>query len=142
MQHSPPADPLFPTRTGRHLSRDAIEHRISRYRTLAVEACPSMKTKHLTMHTLRHSAAMRLLEAGVDVTVIALWLGHEQPATTANIYLHADMTQKEQPSHAWPRRGPPPAATSLPTRCWRSSKPSDYADLRSRDHCDLRPRSA
>ncbi len=48
------------------------------------------------MHTLRHSAAMRLLEAGVDVTVIALWLGHEQPATTANIYLHADMTQKEQ----------------------------------------------
>ncbi len=91
-----PTDPLFPTRTGRHLSRDAIEHRISRYRTLAVEACPSMKTKHLTMHTLRHSAAMRLLEAGVDVTVIALWLGHEQPATTANIYLHADMTQKEQ----------------------------------------------
>jgi site-specific recombinase XerD len=90
-----PTDPLFPTRTGRHLSRDAIEHRISRYSTLAADACPSMKNKHVTMHTLRHSAAMRLLEAGVDVTVIALWLGHEQPATTANIYLHADMTQKE-----------------------------------------------
>ena len=90
-------NPLFPTRTGRHLSRDAIEHRITRYRTLAAEACPSMKTKHITMHTLRHSAAMRLLEAGVDVIMIALWLGHEQPATTANLYLHADMTQKEQP---------------------------------------------
>ena len=109
-------DPLFPTRTGRHLSRDAIEHRISRYRALATQACPSMRIKHITMHTLRHSAAMRLLEAGVDVTVIALWLGHEQPATTANIYLHADMTQKEEaiarvaPPGTTPGRYRPPDA--------------------------------
>ncbi len=47
------------------------------------------------MHTLRHTAAMRLLLAGNDVTVIALWLGHEQISTT-NIYLHADMTHKQQ----------------------------------------------
>ena len=48
------------------------------------------------MHTLRHSAAMRLLESGTDVTVIALWFGHENPSTTARIYLHADMTQKQK----------------------------------------------
>jgi len=47
------------------------------------------------MHTLRHTAAMRLLESGTDVTVIALWLGHEQLAT-AQLYLHADMNQKER----------------------------------------------
>ena len=71
-----PTDPLFPTSTGIHLSRDAIEHRIARYTTTARENCPSLRTKHVTAHTLRHSAAMALLEAGVDVTVIALWLGH------------------------------------------------------------------
>lgn len=98
------ADPLFPTRTGKRLSRDAIERRLARYRPLAAEACPSMKSKHITMHTLRHSAAMRLLEAGTDITVIALWLGHEQPATTAKIYLHADMTHKQQ---ALDRLAPP-----------------------------------
>lgn len=90
------SDPLFPTRTGRRLSRDAIEHRLARYRATAAQDCPSLRAKKVTMHTLRHSAAMRLLESGTDVTVIALWLGHEQPATTAQVYLHADMTQKEQ----------------------------------------------
>ncbi|MGI8869338.1 MAG: tyrosine-type recombinase/integrase, partial [Mycobacteriales bacterium] len=55
-------------------------------------ACPD---KHVTAHTLRHTCAMRLLLHGVDVAVIALWLGHAQVSTT-NIYLHADMNQKEQ----------------------------------------------
>ena len=91
-----PADPLFPTVTGRRLSHDAVEHRLARHLVTARAACPSLRTKRVGMHTLRHSAAMRLLEAGTDVTVIALWLGHEQPSTTANIYLHADMTQKER----------------------------------------------
>ena len=90
-----PTDPLFPTSTGTHLSRDAIEHRIACYTTTARENCPSLRTKHVTAHTLRHSAAMALLEAGVDVTVIALWLGHEQSSTT-EIYLHADMSQKQR----------------------------------------------
>lgn len=90
-----PSDPLFPTLTGRRLSRDAIEHRIAHYVSRAGQVCPSIRTKQVTAHTLRHTAAMRLLLAGVDVTVIALWLGHEQVSTT-NIYLHADMSQKER----------------------------------------------
>ena len=91
-----PCDPLFPTNTGTHLSRDAVEHRLARHLATARAACASLRTKRVGMHTLRHSAAMRLLESGTDVTVIALWLGHEQPSTTAHIYLHADMTQKER----------------------------------------------
>jgi integrase/recombinase XerD len=90
-----PHDPLFPTRTGARLSHDAIEYRLAQHLALARQACPSLRDKHVTMHTLRHTAAMRLLEAGIDVAVIALWLGHEQLAT-ANIYLHADMAQKER----------------------------------------------
>jgi integrase/recombinase XerD len=90
-----PTDPLFPTSTGRRLSRDAIEHRLAHTTTTARQRCPSLKGKRVTAHTLRHTAAMRLLTAGVDITVIALWLGHEQIATT-NIYLHADMTHKER----------------------------------------------
>jgi integrase/recombinase XerD len=90
-----PRDPLFPTNTGKHLSRDAIERRLARHLIVAAKTCPSLKRKRVTMHTLRHTAAMRLLLSGNDVTVIALWLGHEQISTT-NVYLHADMTQKQK----------------------------------------------
>jgi integrase/recombinase XerD len=90
-----PHEPLFPTRTGTRLSRDAVEHRLAIHLRAAATLCPPLKTKHITMHTLRHTAAMRLLLAGNDITVIALWLGHEQISTT-NIYLHADMTHKQQ----------------------------------------------
>jgi site-specific recombinase XerD len=108
-----PTNPLFPTTTGKHLSRDAIERRLARHLSTATDSCPSLKNKHVTMHTLRHTAAMRLLLAGNDVTVIALWLGHEQISTT-NIYLHADMTHKQQaidraePLDAKPGRYRPP----------------------------------
>ena len=79
------------------------------------DAARRSRAKRVTMHTLRHTAAMRLLLAGNDVTVIALWLGHEQIATT-NIYLHADMTHKQQaidrtePLAAKPGRYRPPDA--------------------------------
>lgn len=89
-----PDTALFTTSTGRTLSRDAIEHRIQHTINVAATSCPSLIGKRVTMHTLRHTAAMRLLHAGVDTTIIALWLGHEQIVTT-NIYLHADMTLKE-----------------------------------------------
>jgi len=88
-------DPLFPTRTGRELSRDAVEHRLAVYVERAQHACPSLANKRVTAHVLRHSCAMRLLEAGVDTTVIALWLGHEQVETTG-IYLHAELGIKER----------------------------------------------
>lgn len=90
-----PGDPLFPTRTGTRLSRDAIERRLAHHLALARTARLSLRAKRVTMHTLRHTAAMRLLLAGNDITVIALWMGHEQIATT-NIYLHADMTHKQR----------------------------------------------
>ena len=108
-----PNEPLFATSTGKRLSRDAIEHRLAHYVGLAQATCPSLAAKRISMHTLRHTAAMRLLLAGNDVTVIALWLGHEQLATT-NIYLHADMSHKQEaidrvtPLPAKPGRYRPP----------------------------------
>src|SRR6266496_1789300 len=110
-----PDDPLFPTRTGARLSRDAVEHRLAKYTATACASCPSLRGKHVTTHTLRHTAAMRLLHAGIDITVIALWLGHEQIAT-AQTYLHADLTQKEPaiarviPPSTRPGRYQPPGA--------------------------------
>jgi site-specific recombinase XerD len=90
-----PSDPLFPTRTGRPLSRDALEHRLAIHANAAAAACPSLSAKRVTAHTLRHTAAMQLLHAGVDTSVIALWLGHEKVDTT-QIYLHADLAIKER----------------------------------------------
>ncbi len=90
-----PTEPLFPTSTGRRLSRDAVERRLAHHTAAARQRCPSLQSKRITAHTLRHTAAMRLLTAGVDITIIALWLGHEQISTT-NIYLHADMVHKER----------------------------------------------
>lgn len=94
-EHGGPTEAtLFTSSTGRQLSRDALEHRIHHTIAVAAVSCPSLVDKRVSMHTLRHTAAMRLLHAGVDTTVIALWLGHEQIVTT-NIHLHADMTLKE-----------------------------------------------
>jgi site-specific recombinase XerD len=108
-----PGQPLFPTRTGGALSRDAVEHRIAKHTAAAAARCPSLRSKTITAHTLRHTAAMRLLHAGTDTTVIALWLGHEQAETT-QIYLHADLALKEKalarttPPDAKPGRYRPP----------------------------------
>jgi integrase/recombinase XerD len=90
-----PDEPLFPTRQGRRLSRDALERRLAKHQAVAARACSSLAVKKVTLHVLRHTAAMRLLHAGVDTAVIALWLGHEQVDTTV-IYLHADLALKER----------------------------------------------
>ena len=87
--------PMFPTRTGGRMSRDALERRIAKHTGAAVKRCPSLGGKKVTAHVLRHTAAMRLLQAGVDTSVIALWLGHEQVETT-QVYLHADLRIKER----------------------------------------------
>ena len=90
-----PDDPLFPTRRHTFMSRDALERRIARHVAHAANTCPSLNAKTVTAHVLRHTAAMRLLHAGVDTSVIALWLGHENAETT-QVYLHADMALKER----------------------------------------------
>jgi len=89
------ADPLFPSRRGGPLSRDAVELAVSRHARTAEQRCPSLATKTVSPHVLRHSCAMQLLAAGVDTSVIALWLGHEGVETT-QIYLHADLAIKER----------------------------------------------
>ena len=89
-----PGQALFPGPRGQHLSRDALERRLARHLATATTRCSSLTGKHVTMHTLRHTAAMNLLTAGVDVAVIALWLGHQTTAST-DPYLHADMTIKQ-----------------------------------------------
>jgi site-specific recombinase XerD len=90
-----PGEPLFVTSRGQPLSRDAVALLITRHAATASQSCPSLQAKTITPHTLRHTAAMRLLHAGVDTSVIALWLGHEK-TDTVQIYLHADLSLKER----------------------------------------------
>lgn len=108
-----PGQPLFPTSRGRPLSRDAIALLVSKHADTASHSCPTLHNKTITPHVLRHTAAMNLLHAGVDSTVIALWLGHESVEAT-QIYIHADMKIKEQalarttPPNTTPGRYRPP----------------------------------
>ncbi len=108
-----PTSTVFPTSRGRPLSRDAIEHRLAKYLPIAAHACPTLATKKVTLHVLRHTTAMRLLHADADTAVIALWLGHESIETT-QIYLHADLALKERalakttPPNSTPGRYRPP----------------------------------
>jgi integrase/recombinase XerD len=90
-----PTDPLFPSRRGGALSRDAVERLVAKYTRVATRSCPSLRQKHVTPHVLRHTAAVKLLRAGVDCSVIALWLGHESIEST-QVYLHADLSIKER----------------------------------------------
>jgi integrase/recombinase XerD len=97
-----PADPVFPSSRGGPLSADAVQRLVTRHTATARRACPSLNGKTVTPHTLRHAAAMALLQRGVDLSVIALWLGHESTETT-EVYLHADMRLKERAlAHATP----------------------------------------
>jgi site-specific recombinase XerD len=86
---------VFPTARGTRLSADAVEYLVAKHRTAAAKVCPSLQHKRMTTHGLRHSSAMELLQAGVDRSVIALWLGHESVETT-QIYLEATLAMKER----------------------------------------------
>ena len=90
-----PGDPLFVTSRGGPMSNDALQQRLAVYAVTAARSCPTLAGKNITPHVLRHTAAMRLLHAGNDITVIALWLGHAN-VTTTQIYLQADMALKQQ----------------------------------------------
>ena len=87
--------PLFISRRGTRMSRDAVERLETKHTNTATLTCPSMSKKRITPHVLRHTTAVSLLQAGVDRSIIALWLGHEQLETT-QIYLAADMKTKER----------------------------------------------
>lgn len=92
---STPAAFLFPASGGGALSRSAVTERLNRATALAASSCPSLANREISPHTFRHTTAMHLLQAGVDITMVALWLGHESPATT-HIYVEADMAMKEK----------------------------------------------
>lgn len=97
-----PDDPLFPSRQGGRLSSDAVQRLVAKHVGTARASCPSLESKRVTAHTLRHSCAMDLLANGVDVATLAMWLGHEK-LESVNAYVHADLTMKER---ALARRSP------------------------------------
>lgn len=88
------ADFLFPSVHGGRVSADAVQYLVAKHAAVAQSKCPSLKDKHVTPHVMRHTAAMELLQAGVDLSVIALWLGHESIKTT-HCCLDAHLALKE-----------------------------------------------
>ena len=96
--HPSPSTAVFPNRAGAGMSRSGVEHRLRVAVTTASKCCPSLVGRRISPHTLRHTTAMHLLQSGVDITVIALWLGHENPATT-HLYVEADLAMKEAALH-------------------------------------------
>lgn len=87
--------PLFPNRMGGRLTRTSVTERLHLAAEKAARKYPELSRRRISPHVVRHSIAMHLLQAGVDITVIALWLGHESPATT-HTYIEADLTMKER----------------------------------------------
>lgn len=88
-------DVVFPNARGTRFSPDGVQYLLAKHVKTAQKTCPSLKNKRVSPHVLRHTAAMELLQAGVDHSVIALWLGHESAETTM-IYLQADLALKEK----------------------------------------------
>jgi len=86
--------PVFPNRSGQRLSRSGVEYRLRDALAKASKEFPSLQARRISPHTLRHTTAMHLLQSGVDITVIALWLGHEDIATT-HLYVEADLEMKD-----------------------------------------------
>jgi integrase/recombinase XerD len=81
-----PDQPLLPNRFGRPMSRTAVQQRLQLHVQTAQANCPSLRRRRISPHTIRHATAMNLLQSGVAAPVIALWLGHEGPATYPSIY--------------------------------------------------------
>jgi site-specific recombinase XerD len=93
--HDIPGDLAFPSARGAMLSRHGVTYILDRIVQRAAVHCPSLKSKSVSPHVIRHSTAMHLLQSGVDTSVIALWLGHESAETT-HIYVEADLATKER----------------------------------------------
>jgi len=90
-----PEQRLVPTRSGLPMTRTNVANRLTLAVATAAQQCPQLQGRHISPHTWRHTTAMHLLQAGVDITVIALWLGHASPATTHG-YVEADLAMKER----------------------------------------------
>lgn len=90
-----PENPLFPNARGKPMTRHGVEYRLWVAKKTAESRCPSLKEKHVSPHSVRHTTAIHLLQSGIDISVIALWLGHESPSTTHH-YLQADLAMKKQ----------------------------------------------
>jgi site-specific recombinase XerD len=90
-----PENPVFPNRMGNPLSLTGIEYRFRIAVQEASKRCHSLRNRTISPHSIRHTTAMHLLQSGVDLSVIALWLGHESPVTT-HMYMEADLTMKER----------------------------------------------
>ena len=86
---------LFPNRGGNEMTRSNVTQRLALAVSKATTKCTSLRRHSISPHTIRHATAVHLLQSGVDITVIALWLGHESPATT-HIYVEADLTMKQR----------------------------------------------
>jgi len=105
-----------PTHTGGPLSRDAVERRLAKHIQTARRTCPTLQTKRVTMHTLRHTSAVLLLTAGIDTSTIGLWLGHEQERTTTSTSTPTSHSSSARSTAPRPRTDVP-GATRHPTRC-------------------------
>ena len=110
LDYSPRAlnQPLFPNRAGGKLTRTSVAERLKLAANVAAQRYPELTKRRITPHVVRHSTAMHLLQSGVDITVIALWLGHESPVTT-HTYIEADLAMKERALEALQPRNSPPA---------------------------------
>ena len=87
--------PLFPNRTGGPMTRTGVTDRLKLAVAAASAHCPQLKRRRISPHIVRHATAMHMLQSGIDITVIALWLGHSSPATT-HMYVEADLAMKER----------------------------------------------
>jgi integrase/recombinase XerD len=124
-----PEAPVFPNRAGKSMSRSGVEQRLRVTIAKASLQCPSLREHAISPHTVRHATATHLLQSGVDITVIAMWLGHEDTATTHQ-YIEADLAMRKPLSDAWKRPRRSRFASKLTTDCWPSSTRSNYAQLR------------
>jgi site-specific recombinase XerD len=106
--------PLFPSRRSERLTRAGVRSRLSAAVAMARQTCPTLRKRRVFPHLIRHSTAMHLLQSGVDITVIALWLGHESTATT-HMYVEADLTMNKRAIEK----------ITMPTSKMRPYRPSD-----------------
>jgi integrase/recombinase XerD len=108
-----PHEPLFPTRQGHQLHRQTVALLVTKHARAAAARCPSLATKRVSPHTLRHTNAMLLQAERVDIATIALWLGHESIKTTY-VYQHADNQLKQEAIDRTATIGTPPGRYQPP----------------------------